>query len=134
MSDAEPEVQVVQRAYELFGQGDVEGLLELIDPEVEWHHPEAPEIPWAGEGHGRSGARRFFEAIAGESEVEVFEPRTFLSRGDLVVVLGFERVRARRTGRVYETHWAHAFTVGGGKITSYREYTDTLGATAAFRG
>lgn len=132
MSDAEP-VDVVQKAYALFGQGNIEGLLELVDPEAEWHHPEAPEIPWAGEGRGKPAARRFFEAIASESDVEVFEPRAFLSHGSLVVVLGFERVRSRRTGKAYECHWAHAFEVESGKITSYREYTDTLGASAAFR-
>ncbi len=126
-------VEVVKRAYEAFGEGDLEGLLELIDPEVEWSHPEGADIPWAGEARGRAGARRFFEAVAEESEVEVFEPRTFLAQGDLVVVLGFERIRARRTGRTYETHWAQAFTVEKGRITSYREYTDTLAAANAFR-
>jgi ketosteroid isomerase-like protein len=47
------------------------------------------------------------------------------------VVLGFQRVRSKRTGRSYEAHWATAWTVSGGKITTFREYTDTAAETAA---
>jgi ketosteroid isomerase-like protein len=62
-----------------------------------------------------------------------FEPHTFLAEGDKVVVLGFERVRSRRTGRSYENHWVHAFTLAHGKIVKFREYCDTATVAAAFR-
>ena len=47
-------------------------------------------------------------------------------------MLGFERLRARPTGRVYETEWADVFTLREGKIVMFREYADTAAMTAAY--
>lgn len=48
-------------------------------------------------------------------------------------VLGVETIRSKRTGRSYETHWVHAFTLAAGRIINFREYCDTATAAAAFR-
>jgi ketosteroid isomerase-like protein len=48
------------------------------------------------------------------------------------VVLGFEKVRSKRTGRSFENHWAHSFTLADGKIIKFREYAKTAAVAAAF--
>lgn len=132
MSD-KTNVEIVQEAYAAFGRGDMPALLAGVNPHTEWEHAGPREIPWAGSFHDHEGVTKFFAALGGEAEFEVFEPRTFVAQGDRVVVLGFERVRSKRTGQTYETHWAHAFTLADGKITQFREYTDTAAIARAFR-
>lgn len=70
-----------------------------------------------------------FATIDREAEFEAFEPRTFMAQRDKVVVLGYEKVRSKRTSRTYENHWVHEFTLAGGKIV---EYCDTAAVAAAF--
>jgi ketosteroid isomerase-like protein len=68
-----------------------------------------------------------------KEEVVQFEPQEFIADENQVVVLGHYAWRVRSTGRKYESDWAHVFTVRGGRIVRFREYTDTAAATAAYR-
>jgi ketosteroid isomerase-like protein len=108
-------------------------VLSVQDPSVEGESPGPKDIPWAGRFRGQDGAKKYFALIDAEAEIEAFEPDAFVAQGDLVVVFGHEKVRSKRTGRAYESHWAHAFTLSNGKIVKYREYTDTAAVAAAFR-
>lgn len=125
-------LEIVKDAYEAFGRGDIPAVLSIEDPSTELEIAGPKEIPWAGSFRGHDGARKYFSAIEKEAEFEAFEPHTFLAQGENVVVLGFEKVRSRRTGRSYENHWVHAFTLAGGRIVKFREYCDTATVAAAF--
>jgi ketosteroid isomerase-like protein len=126
-------LEIIQDAYEAFGRGDIDAVLSVEDPNTELELAGPQEIPWAGTFRGHDGAKAYFAAIAEEAEFDAFEPQTFLADGDRVVVLGVEKVRSKRTGRSYENHWVHAFTLTGGKIIRFREYADTASVAAAFR-
>ncbi|MEZ4674168.1 MAG: hypothetical protein R2932_08005 [Caldilineaceae bacterium] len=52
---------------------------------------------------------------------------------DKVLSLGHERVLVRRTGKIFETDWAHLFTIQSGKIVKLREYYDTATMAEAFK-
>jgi ketosteroid isomerase-like protein len=125
-------LDIIKAAYDAFGRGDIAAVLGIQAPNVELEHPGPDQIPWAGSFRGLEGAKNFFAAIEGEALIEAFEPRTFVAEGDRVVVLGFERVRSKRTGRTFESHWAHSFTLVDGKIVAFREYTNTAAVAAAF--
>ena len=126
-------LETVQDLYAAFGRRDMPAMLDLLDANIQWDYAASDEIPWAGSFRGHDGVKQFFAAIVGTVDFEGFESRRFLVQDDNVVVLGFERVRVKRTGRVFETHWTHAYTLWGGKITSFREYTDTAATETAFR-
>ena len=125
-------LEIIQEAYAAFGRGDIPAVMSIEDPNTEFEIAGPREIPWAGSFRGHEGAKKYFAAIEGEAEFEEFEPRTFMVQGENVVVLGFEKVRSKRTGRSYENHWVHAFTLAGGKIVEFREYCDTDTVAAAF--
>ena len=127
-------IELVRQAYAAFGKGDVPGLLRLFAGDVVWHFPECAEIPWAGTFRGHEGVGQFFGTLAQTAHLEALEPRNFFAQGDKVVVLGHERLRIKSTNRSYESHWAHWFTVGGGKIAEFREYTDTAAIAGGLRG
>ena len=114
-------LNTVKRLYAAFGAGDLPGLLAVIDA-------------WSGEGHGHEHVERFFQKLGTTAALKTFEPRSFVSEGDEVVVMGYEEGTARATGRDWKTHFTHQFTVKDGKVTSHREYVDTQAIADAFRG
>lgn len=123
---------VVQQAYACFGRGDIPELLSLLAEEVDWFVPGAAMVPWAGRWRGRAQVGGFFAAFGGSADVEQFEASEFVDSGDRVIVLGRERIRPKSTGRVYDADWCHVWTVRNGKITVFREYTDTAAVNGAF--
>jgi uncharacterized protein len=128
--------QVVLRLYAAFGQGDMQGIMDVLAEDVDWLFVGRPEdVPFAGQRHGHEQMKEFF-GIVGETAGEIYEfgPREVMSFDDKVLVLGHERVRVRATGRVFETDWAHLFTVHDGKIVRLREFYDTATMAEAFRG
>lgn len=124
-------VEIVKQVYAAFGKGDVQGLLGLLAPDVEWAIPGS--APWAGEGRGHDYAKRFFQTFGSVAALNAFEPRRFLSDGDTVAVIGYEEGTVRETGRAWKSHFMHLFTVANGKVTSHREYGDTEAMAEAFR-
>lgn len=125
-------VKVVQECYAGFGAGDMPRMLATMATTVSWDFPDSSVIPWAGHFDGHQGFTRFLVALGEHADPEAFEPRHFVADGDYVVVLGSERFRVKATGKRWTTEWAHAFTVEGGKITAFCEYTDTAAIEAAF--
>lgn len=126
-------LEIMKEAYAAFERGDIAAVLSVEDPNTELEIAGPKDIPWAGSFRGHDGARKYFAAIEAEADFDAFEPHTFLAEGDKVVVLGFEKVRSKRTGRSYENNWVHAFTLANGKIMRFREYCDTATVAAAFR-
>src|SRR5262245_49749674 len=98
-------LELIRNTYSAFARGDLDGLFAVQDVGIEIDSAGPREIPWAGAFRTINGARRYFGAIAAETELLAFEPRHFLAQGDHVIVLGFERIRSRRTGRTCENHW-----------------------------
>jgi ketosteroid isomerase-like protein len=129
----EENVRLVKEGYAAFGAGDLPKLLGLMSPDIVWEFPASTVIPFAGKFVGPTETARFFGAIAEHVEAEAFEPLHFVASGDRVVVLGHERFRVKSTGRTWQCEWSHAFALGAGKITNFREYTDTAVIEAAFR-
>lgn len=44
MSEA-ANLETIQAAYAAFGRGDIQALMALIDPQVEWDNPGPREVP-----------------------------------------------------------------------------------------
>ena len=118
-------VEAFKRGIEAANRRDIEALLEVLDPEVEWH----PAILTAlgGEaavyrGHEgfRQGIRDVYEVL-GETHQEYPEIRDL---GDRIVVIG--RIRARGTESRVETDSPHASVVDfkNGKAIRIRSYLD----------
>jgi ketosteroid isomerase-like protein len=71
-------VEVASRLYEAFSSGDVDGLLALLDPEVEWELLGPEEIPYFGAYRGIEEARRFLGLLRDHCQVEEFEVRSLI--------------------------------------------------------
>ena len=127
-------VQVVQDLYGAFGRGDMPAILDLLDEDVDWFfNGSREEIPFAGRRRGHQEMIEFFQIIGETCEVLEFGPSEIKAMDDQVLVLGRERVRVRKTGRVFESEWAHLFKVDQGRVCQLREYNDTAPIAAAFK-
>src|SRR5262249_35177502 len=82
----------------------------------------------------------FFKLVAENEDFSDFSPREFYSTDDKVFVIGTYNLRVRKTGHPVACGWVHVFTLRDGKVTCFREHTDTaqfaegyaaVGATAA---
>lgn len=126
-------LQVVQDLYAAFGRGEIDGILAVLDENVDWHfNGRTQDIPFAGRWQGHAKALDFFRTVALTCDVLEFGPHEIIPMGEHVLSLGHERVQVKATGCVFETDWAHLFTVRDSKVVRLREYYDTAAMAEAF--
>lgn len=117
--------EVVRKAYEAFGRGDVPGVLALCAPAIDWEFVGPSKLGYAGKRSNHAGVADFFMKVGQLDDIHIFEPREFIENGENVAVLGWEKTTARDTGKRFECEWAHVFTVKDGKVTRWRGFADT---------
>ena len=128
MSDEHAEV--TRRTFEAIGRWDIDGLLELYDPEIEYLPLTGTRVE-SGGYIGHAGVREYFEEVA---EIwEELHPRAehVQTVGDQVVVLGACLVRGRGSGVESDGPMAWVLTVRDGKVTRHRGYRTSEEALAA---
>ena len=126
-------IALVQHLYAAFAQGDIPLLQTVLSNDIDWLFYGPSEIPFAGHYRGKEEVAGFFNKALETSDFLEFEPREFLPGTNSVLVQGRERMRAKATGRIWETEWAHVFTIENGKIVKLREYYDTAVIVEAFK-
>jgi ketosteroid isomerase-like protein len=126
-------IATVQAIYSAFARRDVQAILAVLSPDVEWGEPANPYNPAAGTRHGHQGFLEWLQIGRQSEEILALEPRQFLTGGDSVAVVGYSRCRAKPTGRIYETDFVHLVTFRDGQVIRFREFFDTFAAAEAFR-
>ncbi len=126
-------VNTVQQVYAAFGKRDINAILSMLSPDVEWGEPANPFNPAAGTRHGHEGFLEWLDIGRQSEEITVLEPRKFLTDNETVAVVGYTKCLAKPTGRSYETDFVHVITIKDGKIVRFQEFFDTYAAAEAFR-
>jgi len=114
-------VEVVRLTFEAIGRWDIDALLELYDPEIEYLPLTGTRIE-SGGYIGHLGVREYFEEVA---EIwEELHPRAddVQTVGDQVLVLGGCAVRGRGSGAESDSPMAWVLTFRNGKVTRHRGY------------
>jgi uncharacterized protein len=128
----EQNVKTIQDLYAAFGRGDVDFIVSKLAYGVRWVSHFESIVPWSGDFSGKERIPKFFEAIFQSVDVEAFEPKEWVSDGDVVVSLGEFGCRVRATGKRSRTRWVFIWKFHEGKIASYEQFHDPALA-AAFR-
>jgi ketosteroid isomerase-like protein len=126
-------IATVQAIYAAFARRDVQAILAVLSPDVEWGEPANPFNPAAGTRHGHQGFLEWLRIGQQSEEILALEPRQFLTDADSVAVVGHSRCRAKPTGKTYETEFVHLVTFKDGQIIRFREFFDTFAAAEAFK-
>jgi ketosteroid isomerase-like protein len=123
-------VEIVKRSYEAFNRRDVDGAMELLDPEVELHGT----IGGLEEDlvvRGPDGIRQRFEIEDNDIwDEHRIEPQEFIDAGDRVVVLQREYQRSKG-GVELVIDTASILDLRGGRIVRMQGYMDRAAALEA---
>ena len=128
---SEQDVDVMRRGFEGFNRGDIEAVLDMCDPAIEWFPPA--QLPDVSTYHGHEGVRE-----AAQDMLDIFgalqaDPEQFIDAGDRVVVLFRWRGHGRGSGVSLDLvgEQAAVFTMHDGKAMRAQWYIDRSDALEA---
>jgi ketosteroid isomerase-like protein len=125
-------VEAFKRGLEAGNRGDVDGLLDELHPEIEWH--SALHALMGGEQtvfRGHAGVRRMLGDLYESFDEVHIEMSEFRDLGDGVVAFGHTRNRGKASGVETETPLALVTQIKDGKTISIRAYLDRKEALEA---
>lgn len=129
---SEENIQLVRKGYEAFAAGDIEGMLANMSEDIQWETRFLPGIPLHGMFAGHAGVRDFKHRLADAYDVLEFVPTDWFGVENMVVVLGYERVQVKSTGKEVYNEWAHVFEVRNGKVVSFQGSNDVAAVAEGF--
>jgi len=121
--------EVVRGLYAAFARGDVIAVLGSFAENIVWNEAEnfiyADGNPYVGPQAILNG---IFMRLPTEWEGFTVTPSEFVAEGDRVAVTGRYTGTHRATGKAINSQFAHFWTLSGGKVVAFQQYTDTLQA------
>jgi ketosteroid isomerase-like protein len=120
----EENVKTVKDFFAAMGRVDREGLLALVDEDIEWIIP-GEDWPLAGTHRGHAGVADALQKASEEVPFSYPEPLEYVAQGNRVLVAGFAKGKIKATDWTFEDHFVFAITVRDGRLTNIREYIDT---------
>lgn len=119
-------MDIIQELYDAFARGDIPAVLGGLAEDVEWREAEnflyADQNPYIGPGAVLAGV---FVRLGGEWEGFQAKPDSLLDAGDTVIAQGHYSGVYNATGRSVRAQFAHVWTLRGGKVARFQQYTDT---------
>lgn len=112
---------VVEEMFAAFGSGDVEKFVDTVSDDTLWIYHGTQIIP-KGVFEKKEGVRSFFSNILDKTEIISFEPQQYIVEGNMVVVLGQEHQKVKRSGRELKQKWVQIYTVENDLITRMEEF------------
>ena len=119
---------VIRDFYDKLAAGDAPGALDLMAPDIQW------TTMWHYKVEGREPgavAEGLLKPLAAEWTSSSLVSTEFVTQGETVVSLGDFKGVHGATGKTAEARYAHVWIVSGGKITTFRQYIDTLAVAQA---
>lgn len=116
-------VDLVKQGFEAFGRGDLDGVAETFDEQVEWWTSE--EVPNGGTIQGRDAVIQSFAAIGDDWDEFTLKPAQFLDAGDWVAVRGTVQAKAKSSGKTIEERFAHLVEIRDGKTVRGEFHSDS---------
>jgi uncharacterized protein len=123
------EIRALQRIYDALSRWDVNEFATDVTHDFVLTLPET--VPWGGKRHGRDGLEAFATIFRDHVVGQWADPDEFIDAGDVVVVLGRLRGRAKESGDEFEEHFAHIWTLTDGVPSRCHSYFDTAPIMAA---
>ena len=112
---------VVENMFTAFSSGDADAFVATVSDDTVWIYHGTQIIP-KGSFEKKEGVRAFYNNIMERTEIINFEPLQYIVEGNMVVVLGKEHQRVKRSGRELKQKWVQIYTVENNLITRMEEF------------
>ena len=120
---AQDNVDIVQGAWDAFGRGDIESVLDVFAPNAETRVPET--LPWGGTYTGPEGFSDFLDKLNESFTSLNVNPSKVLGADDNhVVVVAAIKARTKGGGTVESTA-AWIYQLRDGKVADAETFGDT---------
>jgi hypothetical protein len=122
---------IVEQIYAAFGQGDIPGIINYLDDNVQWeswadNSAQKAGVPWLKTQKGKEGAMAFFQCIGNMLQVKEFQVLNIMEGGNQVAVEFIIEADVPSTAGHYRDEEMHLWTFNdAGKVTRLRHYADT---------
>ena len=120
-------VELIKKGYQYFAEGNVEAVLDLFHPEMEWN--ECKGFPYVtGDGlfiGPNAVVQNVFAKIPENFDGFHIDVQKLFGSGDKVVMLGHYKGVWKATGKEFKANAAHVWTVKDGKATHMFQAVDT---------
>jgi len=114
-----PNRDLIQRAYDAFGRGDIPSVLGTFDKEIRWHVPGQSAL--SGDYFGHEQVLGFFQKTMDLSEGTLrIELHDIVASDTTVFVLCM--VSATRSGQRAEFLEVHVWRIADGRAIEFREF------------
>ena len=114
-----PNRELIQRAYDAFGRGDIPTVLSTFDKEIRWHVPGQSAL--SGNYFGHEQVLGFFQKTMNVSEGTLrIELHEIVASDTTVFVLC--TVSATRSGQRAEFSEVHVWRIADGRAIEFREF------------
>jgi ketosteroid isomerase-like protein len=120
-------VELLKQGYQNFAEGNVEAVVALFHPEIEWHECKGfPFISGDGVSIGPNAVvNDIFAQIPENYENFNIEIKELFGSEDKVVMVGYYRGIWKATGKEFKANATHVWTVKEGKLTKFFQAADT---------
>ena len=120
-------VEIVKQGYQHFAAGNIEAVLALFHPEMEWDECQGfPYISGDGIFIGPAAiAQNVFAKIPENFDGFHVDARELFGSGDKVVMVGHYKGVYKETGKEFKANATHVWTIKDGKATHFFQAVDT---------
>jgi len=123
-------VEVVRRGLEALSSGDIERILEFVDPEFEGQVP--PELSTEPDTYrGHAGIRHYFQSFWDDMEDIRFQAERLWDAGDSVVVDTRMTARGKQTAIPVEQRFGQIWTLRDGRAIAVQNFASVADALEA---
>jgi ketosteroid isomerase-like protein len=120
-------VALLKEAYANFAQGNIEGVLAMFDPAIEWN--ECKGMPFiTGDGRfvgGPAVVTNIFAKIPEHFDGFSVEAQELFGSGDRVVMVGAYTGTNKATGKQFRAAAVHIWNFRNGKAVQFIQVVDT---------
>ena len=112
---------VVENMFAAFSRGNADKFVATVSDDTVWIYHGTQIIP-KGRFENKAGVRAFYNNIMERTEIIHFEPLQYIVDDNMVVVLGREHQKVKRSGRELKQDWVQIYTVENNLITKMEEF------------
>jgi ketosteroid isomerase-like protein len=123
-------VEVIRRGFEALSSGDIERIVEFVDPEFEGQVPPALS-PEPDTYRGHAGIRRYFQSFWDAMEDIRFQAEQLWEAGDSVVVDTRMTARGKQTAIAVEQRFGQIWTLRDGRAIAVENFASVGDALEA---